>query len=150
MAPAYPLCRGRSFDIRGGELRHSRGAPDFLRDAIDSIDDAAGFSFVAKGNCRSAESLCEVCYGRQPRRPYSNGFNSPASNCATSGDFNGSSPSQSGQRNFRPPVLTSMNRMGSPHFRQIGGGVFLGTDAHAGAGASVLAHSHRLLPKAER
>jgi hypothetical protein len=30
------------------------------------------------------------------------------------------------QRNFRPPVLTRINRIGLLHFGQIGGGAFLG------------------------
>jgi hypothetical protein len=45
---------------------------------------------------------------------------------ATSGIFSGSGTPQSMQRNFRPPVLTSINRIGLLHFGQIGGGVFLG------------------------
>jgi hypothetical protein len=56
---------------------------------------------------------------------YSSGFNSPLSSVATSGDFGGSSPSQSKQRNLRPPLLTSTNRMDLLHFRHRGGGVFL-------------------------
>jgi hypothetical protein len=34
--------------------------------------------------------------------------------------------SQSMQRNLRPPVFTSMKRIGLLHFGQDGGGVFLG------------------------
>jgi hypothetical protein len=30
------------------------------------------------------------------------------------------------QRNFRPPVLTSINRIGLRHFEHVGGGRFLG------------------------
>ncbi len=44
----------------------------------------------------------------------------------TSGNFKGSGTSQSMQRNFRPPVLTSINRIGVLHFGQMGGGEFLG------------------------
>ena len=45
----------------------------------------------------------------------------------TSRDFNGSSPSQSRHRNFRPPAFTSVHRMGLLHLRQRGGGRFLTT-----------------------
>ena len=55
---------------------------------------------------------------------------------AISGNFSGSGRSQSMQRNFRPPVLTSINRIGLLHFEHVGGGRFLGMAAHAGqAGA---------------
>jgi hypothetical protein len=40
---------------------------------------------------------------------YSGGRRAPESNLLTSGNRNGSPPSQSMQRNLRPPVLTSMN-----------------------------------------
>jgi hypothetical protein len=43
----------------------------------------------------------------------------------TSGSFRGSGTSQSMQRNLRPPVLTSMKRIGLLHFGHVGGGVFL-------------------------
>jgi hypothetical protein len=43
----------------------------------------------------------------------------------TSGDRNGSSPSQSMHWNLRPPVFLSRKRMGLRHFGQAGGGVFL-------------------------
>ena len=39
--------------------------------------------------------------------------------------FSGSGTSQSMQRNLRPPLFTSMNLFGLPHFEQVGGGVFL-------------------------
>ena len=61
----------------------------------------------------------------QLRRLYSVDPSSPLSSPTTSGDFNGSSPSQSKHRNLRPPVLTSVNRIGLPHLRHRGGGVFL-------------------------
>jgi hypothetical protein len=54
------------------------------------------------------------------------GFNSLLRSFATSDERNGSPPSQSLQRNLRPPVLTNINRMGLRHLRHIGGGVFLG------------------------
>jgi hypothetical protein len=54
------------------------------------------------------------------------GRRSPLRILATSGECNRSPPSQSMQRNLRPPVLTSTNRMGLWHFGQSGGGVFLG------------------------
>ena len=41
------------------------------------------------------------------------------------------------QRNLRPPLFTSMNLIGLPHFEQAGGGVFLGMDARAVAGGSM-------------
>lgn len=44
----------------------------------------------------------------------------------TSGNLRGPVTSQSTQRNLRPPVFTSTNRIGLLHFGQIGGGVFLG------------------------
>ena len=43
----------------------------------------------------------------------------------TSGRFSGSGTSQSMQRNLRPPVLTSMKRIGLLHLMHRGGGVFL-------------------------
>jgi hypothetical protein len=42
-----------------------------------------------------------------------------------SGSCIGSDESQSMQRNLRPPVFTSMNLIGLPHFLQAGGGAFL-------------------------
>ena len=54
------------------------------------------------------------------------GFNSPLRSFATSDESGGSPPSQSLQRNLRPPVLTNINRMGLRHLWQIGGGAFLG------------------------
>ena len=57
------------------------------------------------------------------------GFNSPLRSFATSDERSGSPPSQSLQRNLRPPVLTNINRMGLRHLWQIGGGVFLGMNA---------------------
>ena len=54
------------------------------------------------------------------------GFNSPLRSFATSDERSGSPPSQSLQRNLRPPVLTNTKRMGLRHLWQIGGGVFLG------------------------
>jgi hypothetical protein len=56
----------------------------------------------------------------------------------TSGDRNGSPPSQSMQRNLRPPVLTSINRMGLRHFGQVGGGAFFGMALTLGSGASAV------------
>ena len=44
---------------------------------------------------------------------------------ATSGNFNGYSPSQSRHRNLRPPAFTSVHRKGLLHLRQRGGGGFL-------------------------
>lgn len=41
------------------------------------------------------------------------------------------------QRNLRPPVFTSVNRIGLRHFGQVGGGIFLGMAAHLGSGGSV-------------
>jgi hypothetical protein len=54
------------------------------------------------------------------------GFNSLKSRFCISGVFSGSSTSQSMQRNLRPPVFTSTNLFGLPHFEQVGGGVFFG------------------------
>jgi hypothetical protein len=59
-------------------------------------------------------------------RVYSKGRSSPVRSLATSGDRNGSSPSQPRHWNLRPPVFQSRNRMGLRQFGQIGGGVFLG------------------------
>jgi len=61
----------------------------------------------------------------------SKGRRSPLRSLATSGDRNGSPPSQSRQRNLRPPVLTSKNRIGFWHTGQEGGGGFLGMEPHA-------------------
>jgi hypothetical protein len=47
---------------------------------------------------------------------------------ASSGNFSGSGTLQSMQRNFRPPVLTSINRIGLRHFEHVGGGRFLGME----------------------
>jgi hypothetical protein len=44
----------------------------------------------------------------------------------TSGNLRRPVTSQSTQRNLRPPVFTSTNRIGMLHFGQIGGGEFLG------------------------
>lgn len=44
----------------------------------------------------------------------------------TSGNLRRPVISQSTQRNLRPPVFTSTNRIGLLHFGQMGGGVFLG------------------------
>jgi hypothetical protein len=55
---------------------------------------------------------------------------------ATADEGNGSSPTQSMQRNLRPPVLISLKCIGLRHFGQIGGGVFLGMVAHLGSGGS--------------
>jgi hypothetical protein len=44
----------------------------------------------------------------------------------TSGNCSGSGTSQSMQRNLRPPILTSMNRIGLLHLEQVEGGGFLG------------------------
>lgn len=44
----------------------------------------------------------------------------------TSGNLRRPVTSQSTQRNLRPPVFTSTNRIGPLHFGQMGGGVFLG------------------------
>jgi hypothetical protein len=57
---------------------------------------------------------------------YSGGRNSPVRSFVTSGNRSGSGISQSMQRNLRPPVFTSMKRIGLLHFGQDGGGVFLG------------------------
>jgi len=56
---------------------------------------------------------------------HSTGRKLPLSSFATSGDLNGSSPSQSRHRYFRPPLLTSINPMGLLHLRHRGGGMFL-------------------------
>ena len=52
-------------------------------------------------------------------------LNSPVS-CVNSGNLRRPVTSQSTQRNLRPPVFTSTNRIGMLHFGQIGGGEFLG------------------------
>ena len=44
----------------------------------------------------------------------------------TSGNLRRPVTSQSTQRNLRPPVFTSTNRIGTLHFGQVGGGEFLG------------------------
>jgi len=66
-------------------------------------------------------------------------LNSPVS-CVNSGNLRRPVTSQSTQRNLRPPVFTSTNRIGLLHFGQIGGGVFLGIGSpfHQG-GSSTLA-----------
>ena len=64
-------------------------------------------------------------------RLYPGGFNSPESSFFTPGSCNGSGRSQSTQRNLRPPVWTSMNLIGLPHFAQAGGGVFLAMGARS-------------------
>ena len=50
----------------------------------------------------------------------------PVRSCVTSGNLRRPVTSQSTQRNLRPPVFTSTNRIGMLHFGQIGGGGFLG------------------------
>jgi hypothetical protein len=57
---------------------------------------------------------------------HSRGRSSPLRSLAISGDRKGSPPSQSMQRNLRPPVLTSMNFIGLRHLGQDGGGAFFG------------------------
>ena len=57
---------------------------------------------------------------------YSGRCNSPVRSFVTSGNFSGSGTSQSMQRNLRPPVLTSMKRIGLLHFGHGGGAGFLG------------------------
>jgi hypothetical protein len=59
--------------------------------------------------------------------------------------------SQSAQRNLRPPLLTSINRIGLPHFEQ-GGEGFLG---HRGRSRWIRrehyrTHCHRVLPDVVR
>jgi hypothetical protein len=61
----------------------------------------------------------------QLTRLYSGGRKLPLRSFVTSGCFSGSGTSQSMQRNLRPPVLTSMKRIGLLHFGHVGGGVFL-------------------------
>jgi hypothetical protein len=58
--------------------------------------------------------------------PYSGGRRVPENGFFTSGNRSGSGTSQSMQRNLRPPVFTSTKCMGLWHFRQEGGGGFLG------------------------
>jgi hypothetical protein len=58
--------------------------------------------------------------------PYSGGRRVPENGFFTSGIRSGSGTSQSMQRNLRPPVFTSTKCMGLWHFRQEGGGGFLG------------------------
>jgi hypothetical protein len=80
----------------------------------------------------------------------SKGRNAPLRSLATSGDRNGSPPSQSRQRNLRPPVLTGKNRMGFWHTGQEGGGVFLGMTLTLDQAQALSAHSHRLMPRLGR
>jgi hypothetical protein len=65
------------------------------------------------------------------RPPYVGRFNAPEGSLNVSGNFSGSGPSQSMQRNLRPPVFASSHLIGLPHFLQGGGDVFFGTNALA-------------------
>ena len=56
----------------------------------------------------------------------------------TSGNLRRPVTSQSTQRNLRPPVFTSTNRIGMLHFGQIGGGEFLGMGSPFHQGSSTL------------
>src|ERR1039458_4419617 len=60
----------------------------------------------------------------------SKGCNSSVKSLATADEGNGSSLTQSMQRNLRPPVLTVIKCIGLRHFGQIGGGKFYGMAAH--------------------
>ena len=66
----------------------------------------------------------------------------------TSGNLRGPVTSQSTQRNLRPPVFTSTNRIGLLHFGQIGGGVFLGIGSPIHQTREFNTVSHRQQPKA--
>ena len=69
--------------------------------------------------------------------------------CLTSGNIRRPVTSQSTQRNLRPPVFTSTNRIGMLHFGQIGGGEFLGMGSISLSPRRELnTLSHRQQPKA--
>jgi hypothetical protein len=68
--------------------------------------------------------------------PYTGGRNSPVRSSKTSGNFSGSGISQSMQRNFRSPILISINRIGLLHFEHLGGGRFLGMARSRWSGGS--------------
>jgi hypothetical protein len=98
-------------------------------------DIPSGERFVSNrnGGPRSQEP------GLAPRgwSPYTGARSSPVRSFATSGNFSGSGTSQSMQRNFRPPVLTNINRISLRHFEHVGGWRFLGMgNAHAVSGGS--------------
>ena len=63
-------------------------------------------------------------------------LNSPVRSFVTSGNSRRHVTSQSTQRNLRPPVFTSTNRIGMLHFEQIGGGGFLGMGSPFSPGGS--------------
>jgi hypothetical protein len=69
--------------------------------------------------------------------PHSKSCNLPVSRLATADEGDDFSPTQSMQRNLRPPVLTSTKCIGLRHLGQIGGGVFLGMAAYPGSGRSI-------------
>jgi hypothetical protein len=85
----------------------------------------------------------------QLTRLYSGGRKLPLRSFVTSGCFSGSGTSQSMQRNLRPPVLTSMKRIGLLHFGHVGGGVFLAI-GRSPVGRERNTLSHRYMPKAGR
>src|SRR5258706_1857519 len=109
---------------RRGPLQSSTSWP-FTRRLAFSIASASS-AHVSGSNPTKCPSPPTVYARYSAIRVYSKGRSSPVRSLATSGDRNGSSPSQSGHWNLRPPVFRRRNRMGLRQFGQIGGGVFLG------------------------
>jgi hypothetical protein len=87
---------------------------------------------------RSAWSIEGQAGLTQRSREAASGFNWPLNGFATTRDVGVSSPLQSMQRNFRPPLLTTTNRIGLSHLGQMGGGVFLAIRTRVEHGASFL------------
>ena len=112
-----------------------------------------GYSFavVATNQRLKAYEVAVKANGINPvfRHPvYSKGRSSPVSSLETSGDRNGSSPSQSTHWNLRPPVFLSRKRMALRHFGQVGGGAFLGIGLSRWIRREHYpTHGHRLLPE---
>ena len=109
---------------RPGPLQSSMSWPSTSRLAFSIA--SASSAHVSGSNPTKCPSTPTVYARYSAIRVYSKRRSSPVRSLATSGDRNGSSPSQPRHWNLRPPVFQSRNRMGLRQFGQIGGGVFLG------------------------
>ena len=112
---------------RPGPLQSSMSWPSTSRLAFSIA--SASSAHVSGSNPTKCPSTPTVYARYSAIRVYSKGRSSPVRSLATSGDRNGSSPSQPRHWSLRPPVFQSVfqsrNRMGLRQFGQIGGGVFL-------------------------
>src|SRR5258706_564149 len=112
---------------RPGPLQSSMSWPSTSRLPFSIA--SASSAHVSGSNPTKCPSTPTVYARYSAIRVYSKGRSSPVRSLATSGDRNGSSPSQPRHWNLRPPVFQSVfqsrNRMGLRQFGQIGGGAFL-------------------------